>query len=151
MEMCPGSKNARGRSCANVGPVILHSDATLGSFPSLLLNSTILLGNARPHPSAIDFNARDFDRRLVRRLPLAMRLRFRIVLALREQILSDRLCDPQYFHGDDLDLRNLASCVVHPTVLANEDWQATRLLGDCRIVSIQMRAASTRRGLAQEV
>lgn len=88
-------------------PRHLPQRGDFGFLPGAIVNATTLPGRARLHSSAIDFDARDLDRCLVRGLPFAMLLQRRVVPALRRQLVTDLLGDPQDLHRADLQPRQL--------------------------------------------
>lgn len=88
-------------------PRHLPQRGDFGFLPAAIVDATTLPGRTRLQMSAIDFDARDLDRRLVRRLQFAMLLQRRIVLVLRQQLATDLLGDPQDLHRADLQSRQL--------------------------------------------
>ena len=86
-------------------PRHLPQRGDFGFLPGAIVNARTLLSLARLHSSSIDFNARDFDRRPVRGLQLAMLLQRGVVLALRQQLVTNLFGDPQDLHRADLQPR----------------------------------------------
>lgn len=92
-------------------PRHLPQRGDFGFLPAAIVDATTRVpsgcSRTRLHSSAIDLDARDLDRHLVRGLQFATLLQRRIVLALREQLVTNLLGDPQDLHRADLQSRQL--------------------------------------------